>query len=323
MRKILSALIILFLTLVMTPTRAADAPTGCPSTWGLKFENGVESTGKLDFAIKSYGISKIYKKMDSYATVGDIKINNINTLASISNGDRIWLALALARENRKPIIFHDTWLIRFENCPDFTSTADRLPVEVSILPSLDIESAIEKWAINTSSATGNYPVPLELKDLYKTRFNSWLSSLKLAKNVPPCEARAVCNPPAMSFFFNARPISYGYGFMIFPKIGSGCVSGLNGEELFVNFGCTYEVVIPNGNHIKSPTSGGTISFQSIEEIDFPLPAASATPTPKVSTSTPGKASNNKKITTIRCQKNKTIKKVMGYNPICPKGYVKL
>jgi chromosome segregation ATPase len=46
------------------------------------------------------------------------------------------------------------------------------------------------------------------------------------------------------------------------------------------------------------------------------PVATTSPTAKPSAQV-------KKFGTIRCQKGKEIKKVMGYNPICPKGYVKL
>lgn len=46
--------------------------------------------------------------------------------------------------------------------------------------------------------------------------------------------------------------------------------------------------------------------------------------PSVTSSPSAKPSAQvKKFGTIRCQKGKEIKKVMGYNPICPKGYVKL
>lgn len=46
------------------------------------------------------------------------------------------------------------------------------------------------------------------------------------------------------------------------------------------------------------------------------PAATNPPSAKPSTQV-------KKFGTIRCQKGKTVKKVMGYNPICPKGFSKI
>lgn len=47
-----------------------------------------------------------------------------------------------------------------------------------------------------------------------------------------------------------------------------------------------------------------------------VPASSPSPTPKAS-------STVKKLQSIRCEKGEAVKKVMGYNPVCPKGYIKI
>lgn len=324
MRKILTAIIVLSLSFVMTPTKATDAPTGCPSTWGMKFDNGKEITGILDLAIKTYGAGKIYKNIESYATVGDKIVKNIGAIPATPSIGRSWYLISLSTELGKPIIFHDKWSIRFESCPEFIAESNREPIEISISQNISIELAVDNWAVNYSAASGNRVVPLETKDRFKSQLASWITSLKNAKVVPPCEDNAICFPAAQGFSSGTiLTLRSQYGYLVLPHSGVNCTEGDDEAFMFVRFGCSYDLVIPNGTQTKNFVGGETIFFQGIETIDFPLPNKLPTPTPKSSSSTSNQPQKSKKVITIRCQKGKTVKKVMGYNPSCPKGYAKL
>lgn len=74
--------------------------------------------------------------------------------------------------------------------------------------------------------------------------------------------------------------------------------------------------------LNSAISNGKSELTALAAERAKLIAAGAGPSVMISPSTKPSA-QVKKFGTIRCQKGKEIKKVMGYNPICPKGYVKL
>lgn len=306
MRKLIALLSIASIAFMTNPSHAADTPSGCPSTWGMKLVDGVESTGVLEAAKKSYGAGKMYASTQSAVTVGNYSIQGIDAIriAEIDPGP-IWSILAKAIEQNAPIVFDDALTVKFEGCPDFTMKSERSPISVVVQESpTGFEGALNYWADSYGAVRINNVMPLAAKDDFRERYSAWLSSVKIQASITNASSNNF--QPLRGFSLGSNKTGYViHGVMLVPQSGRLCtyMNSNSPTRLQLTRGCTYDAVIPYdyATTVGKFVAGQTIRLVKVESIAFQPMAP-------------------KKLT-ITCKKGKLSKIVSGKSPQCPKGYL--
>lgn len=323
MRKKLSILVVLIVAFAGLPalTSAASTPTGCPATWGMKLENGIETTGLLRLAQRAYGNTKMYYSIVSKASAGNTSFEGLQRINLNGQDMRSWSLVATALEQNTSINQIDTLKVVFAGCSDYVLTSNREPLSVRVSEEIrNFDEILNEWVRSYDAMNPTKELPLQLKDSYKSNYQTWITRILRESSQPSSEK--FVKTELMGF----DDFAPGFNFMLVPKKGSSCLFRISSPaysgELGLKRGCIYDVVTtPNytgGNFLPSIGINlvriGEVKFSLLNEV---LPSPTSTP----KTTSSSKSSNS--IKTIRCQKGTLIKKFQGFNPICPRGYSKL